>query len=208
MNFLSIETIAFTVLSYPISYIELVATIFGLLSVYYATQVNVMTWPAGIVNEWGFFFLFYQVNLYADMFLQMVFFVITIYGWYVWRHRKEDGELVRIKLPWLIILIGLILIASALLNVFVKNLHVLFPVIFPQEASHPFADSFVSLTSIVAILLMAKKVVEAWILWIIVDITSIGLFASREIYIVATEYVIFLLMAIYGYYMWRKKIVP
>lgn len=205
MSFLSTDTIAFTLLGYPLSYLEIVSTLFGLLSVWLAARANIFNWPAGIVNEFGFFLLFYQVNLYADMFLQCVFFVMTVYGWILWR-RPETSMPIRAlgvnRFLWVVLAIG---VGTAVLGSVMMKLHLLLPNFFPEPAAHPFIDSMVTVCSIVAIGLLVKKRVEAWLLWIFVDIFSVGLFASREIYLVAIEYGIFLIVACYGLMHWRRE---
>lgn len=206
ISLLSIETIVFIVFGYPVSYLELTATFFGLLSVYFATKADILTWPAGMVNQWGFFFLFYQVNLYADMLLQCVFFVVTLYGWRAWYNRREDNTIISIHRKKFLSVVGVLVISSILLSLLIANFHQLLPQIFPEPAAHPLADSFVAVASVSAIILLAKKVIEAWVLWILVDIVSIGLFISQEIYLVAIEFSVFLLMSSYGYYNWSKKI--
>jgi nicotinamide mononucleotide transporter len=79
-------------LGYPISYVELIGTLFGLVSVYFASRANILTWGTGIVNEIFLFILFFQVQLYADMFLQIYFFVVTLYGWYNWNAKTKKPK--------------------------------------------------------------------------------------------------------------------
>lgn len=74
MSFFDIENIAFQILNYPISYVEFIGALFGLVSVYLAAKANILTWGTGIVNELFLFILFFQVQLYADMLLQVFFF--------------------------------------------------------------------------------------------------------------------------------------
>src|SRR4051812_36043281 len=90
MQFFQIQNIAFSVMGYPLSYIELIGTLFGLISVYYASKADILTWPAGIINEIFLFVLFYQVQLYADMFLQVYFLVVTAFGWYKWKSNTAN----------------------------------------------------------------------------------------------------------------------
>jgi len=207
INLLSINHIAFELLSYQVSYLELVATIFGLISVYLATKEHVLTWPTGIVNEWGFFLLFFQVQLYADMFLQVVFFIITLYGWYHWKKNSTNRLLHSLGPRRFSILFVCIILGSLLIGLFIGQLHELLPLVFKKPAAHPFLDSFVAVTSIVAITLLARKALESWLLWILVDIISIGLFYAQGIYLVAIEYTVFLAMATYGFIRWRAKLV-
>jgi nicotinamide mononucleotide transporter len=207
MNLLDINLIAFSVMDSQVSYLELMATFFGLISVYFATKENILTWPTGIINEFGFFFLFFQVNLYAGMLLQILFFIVTLYGWYFWKKIKTEGSVVNINQLQLIWLIISIVMGTFIFNFLVSHLHLLIPCIIKQPAVQSVLDSLVAVTSIAATYLLAKKILFAWVLWILVDLMSIGLFVSQQLYLVAIEYSIFMMMAIYGYIRWRKHCV-
>ena len=84
MHFFDIHNSLVDVWGYSLSYVECIGTVFGLISVYFATRANILTWGTGIVNEVCLFVLFFQVQLYADMFLQVYFFGVTLYGWKQW----------------------------------------------------------------------------------------------------------------------------
>lgn len=207
MSLFSTQFIVLSLFGYPISLIELIATLFGYLSVFLAVRQHVWTWPTGILNEVALFILFFQVQLYADMLLQCIFFIFTIYGWLQW---GKNGNAVTVK-KWgrvrlLQLLFGIVLLAF-LLSFITAKFHVWLPSYFEHPAAHPFVDSLVSLLSIAAIFLLAFKILESWILWIVVDVLSIGLFFAQEIYLVAIQYSIFLLMAIFGFYRWRRHLV-
>lgn len=205
---LDIETVAFTLMEYPVSYLELVATFFGMLSVYLATKPSIWTWPTGILNEIGFFLLFFQVELYADMLLQCIFFAVTVYGWIHWKSRKRNGRSIH-SIGWksLIALMAAVAIGAFAVGGMMSRLHIWFPSLFTEPAAYPFIDSFVMSASVAAIILLARKAVESWLLWMLVDIVCIGLFMARGINLVAAEYLLFLFMASYGYYNWRRQLV-
>lgn len=207
MNPLDVNLIAFALLNHPVSYLELFATFFGLLSVYFAAKENIFTWPTGIVNEFGFFCLFFQVGLYAGMLLQVIFFIITLYGWYNWKKIKTEKSVININQSQLILLVAAIIVGTFIFNFLVSHLHILMPDIINQPAAQSALDSLIAVTSIVATYLLAKKILFAWILWILVDLMSIGLFASQQLYLVAIEYCIFMVLAFYGYSRWRKHCV-
>jgi nicotinamide mononucleotide transporter len=207
MNLFDINLVAFSLMNYPVSYLELFATIFGLVSVYFAAKENILTWPTGIINEFGFFCLFFQVGLYANMLLQVIFFIVTLYGWYHWRKIKSENSVVNIQRLQLIWLVISIIVGTCIFNFLVSHLHVLLPAIIKQPAAQSIMDSLVAVTSIAATYLMAKKILFAWMLWILVDLMSIGLFASQQLYLVAIEYCIFMILAFYGYSRWRKNCV-
>lgn len=207
MNLLDINLVAFSLMNYPVSYLELFSTFFGLVSVYFAAKENILTWPTGIVNEFGFFCLFFQVGLYAGMLLQMIFFIVTLYGWYYWKKVKIENSVINIKPMQLIWMAISIVVGTCIFNLLVSYLHILLPDIIKQPAAQSVFDSLVAVTSIAATYLLAKKIIFAWVLWILVDLMSIGLFVSQQLYLVAIEYSIFMVLAFYGYSRWRKHCV-
>jgi nicotinamide mononucleotide transporter len=204
MEFFQIDHIAFKVLNYPLSYIELIGTLFGLICVYYATKANILTWPTSIVNEIALFVLFFQVQLYADMFLQVYFFVLTIYGWYKWKSNTADVPVTSVgSLKWIVVMM---ITGTIGMGFIISNIHLWLPAYFTLPAAYPFADSFVVVGSILATVLLAKKQVENWYLWIIVDIVSVVVYFLKGVYFLSLEYVIFLGLASFGLYRWTKQL--
>jgi len=206
MHFFEIANTAFTVMGYPISYVELIGTLFGLISVYFASKANILTWSTGIVNEIFLFLLFFQVHLYADMFLQVYFFVVTIYGWYNWNTTTVENKIAAISSTarWLTAVI--IIIVSLVSGFFIKNIHLYLHDYFKIAATYPFTDSFVMVLSIVATVLLAKKKIENWHIWILVDAICVILYFKKGIYFLSLEYLIFLGLASYGLYNWKKQL--
>src|SRR5688500_11296213 len=92
MNFFDIDQIFFTIWGYEMSYLEFFGTIAGAIAVCLSAKANVWSWPIGLINVTLFFFLFYQVQLYPDMFLQVFFFITNIMGWWRWTHPAPDEE--------------------------------------------------------------------------------------------------------------------
>src|SRR5688572_27335460 len=130
MAFFDIENIFFTVLGYPMSYLEFFGTLAGAVAVWLSAKANVWSWPIGIINVTLFFFLFYQVQLYPDMFLQIFFLVTNLIGWWRWTHPKPQEEdrnhELRVshmnrKQFLLIVLAGIA--GTFLFGTFAKNLH-------------------------------------------------------------------------------------
>jgi nicotinamide mononucleotide transporter len=205
-NILSVNNIVFEIWGYPLSYIELVSTVFGLISVYLASRPNIWTWPTGILNEFGFFILFFQVHLYANMLLQVFFFVVTVYGWYYWGAPASERRISRIKSDRYIWLIVLLTGGTLGLGALVSNLNVLLPGVFAHPADYPYADAYTTVASIIAMLLLARKCLESWLLWISVDLVCIVLYHVKGIQLMALEYALFLIIATYGYLHWKAKI--
>ncbi|MBW8684509.1 nicotinamide riboside transporter PnuC [Chitinophaga rhizophila] len=206
MTLFDVQHIAFSIMGYPISYIELLGTVFGLISVYYASRANVLTWPTGIVNEIALFALFFQVQLYADMLLQVFFLIVTVFGWHNWQHRTMELPVSRMSRTMTAVYAIVLLLGTVGMGLTVQQFNRWMPDYFPLPASYAFADSFVMMASMLATFLLAKKRIETWILWIVVDVVSVVLYLYKEIYFLSLEYIIFLGLATYGLLQWRKQL--
>ena len=206
MHFFDIANTAFTIIGYPISYVELIGTVFGLISVYFASKANILTWSTGIINEAFLFVLFFQVHLYADMFLQVYFFVVTIYGWYNWNTKTAENKIDNISSNTRWLYATVIILGSVLSGFIIKNIHLYLPSYFKIEAAYPYTDSFVMVLSIVATVLLARKKIESWHLWILVDAICVILYFKKGVYFLSLEYMIFLVLASYGLYNWKKQL--
>jgi nicotinamide mononucleotide transporter len=206
MGFFEIENVAIRIWSYPVSYVELIGTMFGLASVYLAARGKILTWATGIANEFFLFILFFKVQLYADMFLQVYFFVTTLYGWRNWATNPAEKEISEVGMKNKARLAIAIIAASLLFGYLFSNIHLYFPAYFKVKAAYPVIDSFVMTASIVATILLAKKKMENWYLWIIVDIVCTVLYCQKAVYFLAIEYFVFLGLALYGLYNWRKQL--
>jgi len=206
MNFFEITNTAFEIWGYPISYVELIGTLFGLVSVYFASRANILTWGTGIVNEVFLFMLFFQVQLYAELFLQLYFFIVTLFGWYKWKSKTGENKISEICFGNRIFLASIILIGTLISGFLFTNIHLYLLEYFKTQAAYPFADSFVMVLSIVATVLLAKKKIENWYLWIAVDLVCVVLYYKKGIYFLSLEYFIFLGLASYGLYLWKKQL--
>jgi len=206
MHFFEIENIAFEIMGYSISYLEMIGTLFGLFSIYFATRTNILTWATGIVNEFFLFILFFQIQLYADMFLQVYFFIVTIYGWFQWNSKKDQVDISVVDLRSRIFVTLIIIILTLISGFLFSNIHTYLPAYFKIKASYPFTDSLVMVLSIVATVLLAKKKIENWYLWICVDLICMFLYYKKGVYFLSLEYLIFLGLASYGLFHWKKQL--
>ncbi|MDF3820361.1 nicotinamide riboside transporter PnuC [Leptospira sp. 96542] len=204
--YFSIKFQIFSVFGYSISLLEFLGTTSGLACVYLASRNHILTWPIGIFNSICFFFLFFQIQLYSDMLLQLYFFGSSIYGWWVWT--KKSGKFVKIQsLGWKknTVWFFIILVSTYLLGNFTLYLPSLLPDIFTMPPSFPYWDGFTTTASIVANFLLARRILESWFLWVAVDVVCIVLYYLKDIPFVTAEYIIFLLIAFYGCYHWFKE---
>lgn len=207
-KFLDVNTIAFSILNYPMSYIELVGTIFYLWSVWLIAKRKMLTWPIGIVSVILYFFLFYQIRLYSDAAEQVYYLGASIYGWWYWNKGKQEEKesVIKISSPIMLFTWAIsTIVVSIGVSSFVSRLHIIFPIIFPEPASFPFLDALTTIMSFTAMFLMAKKYFESWIYWIIIDAVGIWLYFVKDVKFLSLLYVILLIIAVKGLFEWLKN---
>jgi nicotinamide mononucleotide transporter len=207
-NLFLVDCIWFTILGYPMSYIELIGTVFYLLSVWLIARRNILTWPTGIISVILYMILFYQIRLFSDTLEQAYYLVVSVYGWIIWRTAKnqaDPGEAFGFSCRRSILLSVLVTLAlTVVLFTVTRNIHHWLPSLFPEPASFPFLDALTTIMSFTAMGLMARKRVESWVYWIIVDIIGIGLYYIKEVRFIALLYVILLITAGYGLVSWIR----
>jgi nicotinamide mononucleotide transporter len=207
--FLSVNTIFFTILGYPISYLEFVGTLFTLAAVLLVWRRCIINWPVSIIGTILFGILFYQIQLYADFFEQTYYFITAFWGWYSWKtyQKNKDVEKVgitvnskKMNLVWVAIIIA----GTTLLSFILANINKWLPTLFPEPASMVVLDAGTTVMSFVATILMIRRRVESWVIWVIVDIIAIGLYWFKEVPFIALLYVVFLVIASAGLVDWYK----
>ncbi|MFZ1301322.1 MAG: nicotinamide riboside transporter PnuC [Candidatus Microsaccharimonas sp.] len=209
LSFFDVNTIFFTVLGYPISYLEFVGTIFTLASVILVWRRSIWNWPVSIIGTILFGILFYQIQLYADFFEQIYFFLTAFWGWYSWQTYKNTKAVEKVdvtinsykeNLAW----IGGIVATTVVFSYILSNIHLWLPALFPIAASAVVLDSLTTVMSFAATILMIRRRVESWVLWVIVDVIAIGLYWYKEVPFIALLYVVFLGIATAGLIGWYK----
>lgn len=183
------------------SWLELVAVLFGIVSVFLNARQNPLGWPTGLVNVALYTVIFFRGQLYALMALQVFFFVISLYGWYQWLRggAQHTGVSVSRTPPpiALAVLIGSA-IGTVALGWFLDH---------RTDDRQPYLDSAVSVISIAAQWMMARKYYETWWIWTAVNVVSVPFFIYRREYPTAVQYTVFLGLAISGVIQWRRSLV-
>ncbi|MBE0677583.1 MAG: nicotinamide mononucleotide transporter [Bacteroidales bacterium] len=204
----NIDTTLFELLGYRMSLLELLAVLTGLAAVWYAARANIITWIFALINAVLFFMLYYQVNLYSAMILQLFFFTNAIYGWFNWKRQSSNGdEPVTLlshkgRVFWVVAVIA----GALTMGTVMSHIHEWLPEMFPVRATFVYTDAMIAVMSISASVLCARLKLENWVLWILVNILSIAMYAMRGIMLVSAQYVIFLAMAVYGFIQWKRKV--
>jgi nicotinamide mononucleotide transporter len=129
-----------------------------------------------------------------------------VYGWFTWKYRADhhQSEIRTLSNTNRLRLAAFIVAVTLVVGTIISRIHLILPQIFEHPATYPYIDSFIAIMSILATILLARRIFETWVLWVIVDITSIGLYSIKGVKLIAVEFVIFLLLAALGVLSWYK----
>ena len=183
---------------WTMSPVEVVAALLGLVNIVLIVRRSVWNYMFGLLMVTLYFFVFYEARLYSDALLQIFFFVVQIYGWWHWaRVEAEAGEVVverlspRQRLAWAAATLLCVLALGSVMRSY-------------TDASYPVWDATIAALSVVAQILMSRRYVENWILWILVDLLAVGLYATKGLGPTTVLYVIFLVLAVLGFIRWLR----
>ncbi|HYD54439.1 MAG TPA: nicotinamide riboside transporter PnuC [Gemmatimonadaceae bacterium] len=182
------------------SCIELVAFLFGAVSVYLSVRQKIWSWPTAIVNVGLYAYIFGTRGYYSDAGLQVVYLALSVYGWVHWLHGGENHGTLPVsrasRRTWAVCAVVGVALWLAL-GAFTSTL---------PNAQRPFTDAALTSTSLVAQWMMTRKLVESWILWIAVDLVYVPLWLAADLPLTALLYGIFLVLAVMGWREWRRDI--
>ncbi len=185
-------------------YIEILGTAVGLIYLWQEYRASIYLWITSIIMPAIYLYVYYQAGLYADFGINIYYLVIALYGWLAWRYnfslrgkRKESKELSisHIRQGVIIRLALLFLAAWAIIS---------YILIHYTNSTVPFTDAFTTALSIVGMYMLARKYIEQWWVWLVVDITSCALYIYKELYFTAALYALYAIIAIFGYRKWKQ----
>ena len=180
--------------------LELIAVFFGLLSVWFSKNNNVLVYPTGIINTSIFVYLLIKWELLGDMIINVYYFLMSIYGWYYWTRKPHNHEYTPItKIKEADIKIILIIIISSTL--FVSYLYSFFD---KWSGLVSYIDILTTAIFFVGMWLMARRKIESWFFWILGDVISVPLYFVKGLAFSSFQYLIFTLIAVAGYYKWKS----
>jgi len=187
-------------LSSALTPLEGTAVAFGLFSVWLSTQENIWSWPTAIVNVGLYALLFFREKLYADMGLQVIYLLLSVYGWYEWKFGGENRSELHVSrlTPRLGVTLGAVGTAGALaLGTFLHR---------TTDASLPYLDATLSVFSLIAQWMMTRKILENWALWVVLDILYVWMFiALKQLHFTGFQYAVFLVLAVLGLRDWKRS---
>lgn len=180
--------------------LEITAVIFGLFSVWFAKKDNILVFPTGLVSTFIYAYLLWQWELLGDAMINVYYFIMSIYGWYHWTRKKGDA----IEFP---ISTTTNKEKITAISIFVATIFFVITVYlyFNKFATwYSYVDTFLTAVFFVGMWLMAKRKIENWIFWIIGDIVSIPLYFLKGYTFTSFQFLIFTIIAIYGYLEWKE----
>jgi nicotinamide mononucleotide transporter len=182
--------------------LEITAVIFGLLSVWYAKKDNILVFPTGLVSTFIYAYLLWKWELLGDSMINVYYFIMSIYGWYHWTRKK--GDVVEFPISVMTIkekYISVVIFVSTLIFVILVYFY------FNKFTNwYNYVDTLLTAIFFVGMWLMAKRKIENWIFWIIGDIISIPLYFAKGFTFTSFQYLIFTIVAVYGYIEWKKTL--
>ena len=174
---------------------EILAVLLAILYLVLAVKQSILCWPAGILSSFLYLFIMYSAGLYMEAYLQIFYIFMGVYGWSQWKSKQPEfivnnwSTLNHFKAISLIFLL-------TLLSGYLLDRH--------TEAALPFLDALTTWGAIIATYMVAKKLIENWIYWFVIDSISIFLFISRDLNLTALLFVSYLVIICFGYRSWSK----
>ena len=187
------------------TWIEAIAVIMGIVSVWYSRKENILVFPTGLINTTLYIYLSYKGHLLGEASVNLYYTLMSIYGWYLWTRKKEDQQTpvlnitVSTKKEWI-----------QQLGFFTTFYVVIYfslsyaKTAFAPEAI-PWADALASAAAYTGMWLMAKKKVESWIWWIMTNLASIPLYFIKGYAFTSVQFIVLLILAIAGWKSWHNK---
>jgi nicotinamide mononucleotide transporter len=178
--------------------LEIIAVTLGIANVGLLVRRSIWNYPFGMAMVALYLVIFWQARLYGEAVLQVFFFVVQGWGWWLWARAGGLAQMVAVEwMGWRARTAALVLVAASSLGIGWAMARF-------TDAALPYADAAIAGASVVAQVLLAMRRVENWALWIAIDVLSVWVYVSRGLYLTAGLYVVFLGMAIAGLIAWAR----
>lgn len=181
-----------------ISALEAWAVAFAVAYLLLVIRQSVWCWPAALVSVLLSLVLFAEARLYMQSMLQLFYAGMAVYGWYQWRHGGVDRHGVRIT-TWPLrahtAAVGSILVAGFAFGLALSR----------TQAALPYLDSLTTVAALITTFMVAKKVLENWIYWFVIDAASAYLYAARGLPLYAALFMVYLVLVVIGFFKWWRE---
>ena len=181
--------------------LEIAGFVLSVIAVWLTARQHILCWPVGILSVIVYAVVFVEVKLYSDAGLQVIFALLQVYGWYAWLKTgptpSEQRPVGRTSGSSTLLLLVLGIAGTASLGYVMST---------RTDAALPYWDAGTTAFSLVAQWLTARKAIECWPLWIVVDVVYIGIYVAKDLYLTAVLYAIFIALAAYGWQQWHSAL--
>ena len=180
--------------------LEIIGTLIGLVYLWLEYRASIYLWIASIIMPAVYLFVYYDAGLYADFGINIYYLLAAVYGWWVWKYgnkEKQGEELPITRMPR-----GKWKMAAAMYLVF--QLLIAWVLIRYTDSNEPWCDAFTTALSMVAMWMLARKYLEQWLVWIVVDVVSVALYLYKGLFFTAGLYALYAIIAVYGYWNWKN----
>jgi len=178
---------------------EALAVVLAITYLVLAIRQNIWCWAAAAVSTLIYLFIMFEAQLYMESVLQLFYLAMAAYGWYQWRQHGENQQALHVR-TWPVTY-HLFAIASVFILVFVSG-HLLSEY---SDAALPHVDSFTTWGAVIATYMVARKILENWVYWFVIDAVSVGMYLNRGLVLTALLFVLYLVLIILGYRSWRAS---
>lgn len=184
-------------------YFELIAASLGFIAIFLQIKQNVWYWFVSIIMVSMYIFIYIQAKLYADMSLQIYYLLISFYGWYMWLFgKKVNNHNTRLEVSNTSLGLGIFLLTLSFLLFFL----IAWILIQFTNSDLPYWDSFTTSLSFIATWMLARKKIENWLVWIVVDAVSVGIYIYKSLYPTAVLFLFLTILAYVGYKKWEEDL--
>jgi nicotinamide mononucleotide transporter len=182
-------------------YLEIFGVITGLVSIYFQIRQKIWLWPVSIACSFFYVFVYFEARLYAEISLQIYYVIVSVYGWFYWvkgKRGKNSGEVNVTRLNWItgLVLGFLVLVLVAPVGYLLDRY---------SDTDVPYIDAVVTVISFAATWMLARKILENWLVWIFVDFLCIGVYIYKGLYPTSVFFAVLTILAFKGYSSWKKS---
>lgn len=179
-------------------YLEIAGTLAGLLYLWFEYKASIWLWPVSIIMPAIYIIVYYQAGLYADSGISIYYLLAGIYGWWAWAKHTVKGKEKSIAFTPRRLIVPLFFVAGIVFMLIGNVLSAY------TNSTVPWWDSFTTALSIIAMWMLARKYVEQWLVWLVVDVASCGLYIYKELYFTSFLYGLYAVIAFFGYLKWKQ----
>lgn len=185
------------------NWLEITGAVLSVIYLFFSIRANPVLWVFGFISSALYVIVFFHAKLYAEMSLNSYYLFVSVYGWVNWHRKTETSDSIELPITRIVGAKQIFQYVLATIAIYIAYYLVLE---YLTDSPIAMADSVVGALSIIATWMLAKKKIENWLVWIVVDAFAAGLYFSKGLYPTAILFVVYTIMAVVGYRQWRRSV--